>query len=99
MPPESLRDTAARMAALAKLELSEAELDHLAIELPAILGYFDQIAAVDTSAVEPFGAMSSQSALRDDAPGVSLAAVDVFANAPDADRDAGLFRVPRVIGA
>jgi Asp-tRNA(Asn)/Glu-tRNA(Gln) amidotransferase C subunit len=39
-----------------------------------------------------------QSVERADEPRPSLPVADALANAPDAARDAGLFRVPRVIG-
>lgn len=41
------------VALLARLQLSEAELDRLVGELANIVGYVDQLAAVDTEGVEP----------------------------------------------
>ncbi|MDQ3170049.1 MAG: Asp-tRNA(Asn)/Glu-tRNA(Gln) amidotransferase subunit GatC [Acidobacteriota bacterium] len=92
------REDAARVAALARLAMTDAELDRAAVELGAILGHFEQIAAVDTSDVDPAPAAAAR-ALRGDDPRPSLAPGQTFANAPDADRDAGLFRVPRVLGS
>jgi aspartyl-tRNA(Asn)/glutamyl-tRNA(Gln) amidotransferase subunit C len=92
------RADAAKIAALAKLEMTGAELDRAAVELDAILGHFEQIAAVDTSDVDNAPAAAAH-ALRADDPRPSLPADETFANAPDADRDAGLFRVPRVLGS
>lgn len=91
------REEAARIAALAKLELTGDDLDRAARDLAEILSYVEQIAAVDTSGVEPDADVWIAPPLRDDAPGESLDAAETFANAPDADRTAGLFRVPRVI--
>jgi aspartyl-tRNA(Asn)/glutamyl-tRNA(Gln) amidotransferase subunit C len=98
MPPRITREDAARIAALAKIEMTDAELDRAATELDAILGYFDVIARIDTTGVEPMGVLTAPP-LRPDAPLPSLSPAETFANAPDADTDAGLFRVPRVLGS
>ena len=99
MPPRLTRDDAARIAALAKLELTGDELDRAAQELAAILEYFDVIAEVDTTGVELSAPSLGESTLRPDEPQPPLPPADTFINAPDADRDAGLFRVPRVLGS
>ncbi|MEX2272765.1 MAG: Asp-tRNA(Asn)/Glu-tRNA(Gln) amidotransferase subunit GatC [Vicinamibacterales bacterium] len=99
MPPRITRDEAARIAALAKLDMADHELDRAARELESILGYFDVIARVDTTGTEPAATMAGPPPLRADAPLPSLAPADTFANAPDADTAAGLFRVPRVLGS
>jgi len=93
------RDEAARVAALAKLDLTGEELDRAARDLASILGYVEQIAEVDTSGIDADAAAGAAPPLRDDRPTPSLPSDDTFANAPDADRAARLFRVPRVIGA
>jgi aspartyl-tRNA(Asn)/glutamyl-tRNA(Gln) amidotransferase subunit C len=93
------REEAARIAALAKLEMSEAELDRAARELESILGHFEALAAVDTTATGAAPGDAGAAALREDVPLPSLDADGTFANAPDADRNAGLFRVPRVLGS
>jgi aspartyl-tRNA(Asn)/glutamyl-tRNA(Gln) amidotransferase subunit C len=93
------RDEAARIAALAKLEMSEAELDRAARELESILEHFKALAAVDTTAAEATAPGAVAPPLREDAPRPSLDPRETFANAPDADRAAGLFRVPRVLGS
>ena len=73
-----------RIAALAMLEL---------------LAYAEQVQAIDTSGVPATAHVhASQRTERDDEPGPSLTVEEALANAPDADRKAGLFRVPRVIG-
>ena len=92
------REEAARIAALAKLELTGEELDRAARELGAILDFVEQIEGVDTSGVD-IDRQHVVAPLRDDVPAASLAADDAFANAPDADRAAQLFRVPRVLGS
>lgn len=98
MPTDLTRANAARIAALAKLEMTNEELDRVAVELAAILGYFEAIDRIDTGGVD-LAAEPSAGGLRPDEPQPSLTKADVFANAPDADREAGLFRVPRVLGS
>ena len=98
MPPRLTRDDAARIAALAKLEMTGDELDRAARDLASILDYFEALTAVDTEGIEP-AAAGIAAPLRDDQPGASLDPAETFANAPDADRTAGVFRVPRVLGS
>lgn len=97
------RDDAARIAALAKLEMSGDELERAARELCAILEHFAALDAIDLSGVDAAASDPSAAApapaLRADEPAPSLSPSDAFANAPDADRAAGLFRVPRVLGS
>lgn len=99
----------ARLAALAKLEISDAERDQFAGQLTDILRYVDQLQAVDTSDSglgtedrgqdsSPQSAVPGPQSLREDVPVPSLDRAAGLANAPDADREAGLFRVPKVIG-
>lgn len=98
------REEAARIAALAKLEMTEGELERARAELAAMLDYVAVLDAVDTAGVEAGGldtpgAAIAAPSLRADEPRASLAPGDAFVNAPDADREAGLFRVPRVLGS
>ena len=87
-----------RIATLARLELTPDETARFAQQLTAILAYADQVQQVDTSAVagRPPG---SDARLRDDAPAPSLDRDAILSQAPVADRAAGLFKVPRVIGS
>ncbi len=91
----------ARLAALAKLDISDAERDQFAGQLTDILRYVDQLQAVDTSDSglgTADGGPESQSSVREDVPTPGVERSAALANAPDADREAGLFRVPKVIG-
>lgn len=91
----------ARLAALAKLEITTAERDQFARQLTDILRYVDQLQTVATSphsAVPSPQSAGPESAAREDVPIPSLDRTAALANAPDADRQAGLFRVPKVIG-
>ena len=69
-------------------------------QLTAILAYADQIQQVDTSGVAIGGAAAGGVAAgRDDGPAPSLDRDLALGQAPAADRAAGLFKVPRVIGS
>lgn len=92
------RGEIAHVARLARLALSPEEVDLFARQLGDILAYAQQIAAVDTSDVPPSTHISSAAPLREDRALPSLARDEVLAAAPDADRDSGLFKVPRVLG-
>ncbi len=49
------RDEVARLAKLARLALTDTELDSFAEQLDAILGYVSQVQAVDVTDVKPTG--------------------------------------------
>jgi aspartyl-tRNA(Asn)/glutamyl-tRNA(Gln) amidotransferase subunit C len=93
-----------RIAALAHLELTGDEKQLFTRQLADILDYAGQLQGIDTTGVPatahvnatPFGI--ARSVERADEPRPSLAIEDAIANAPDGAPDAGLFRVPRVIG-
>ena len=87
-----------RIAALAHLELTDEEKQLFTKQLADILSYAEQLQAVDTSGVPATAHVNVTARDRDDVPRPSLAVGDALANAPDAAPDAGLFRVPRVIG-
>lgn len=89
-----------RIATLARLELTADEVALFADQLTAILAYADQIQQVDTSGVTPPPAAAPDGAgMRDDEPRPSLDRDVVLSQAPAADRGAGLFKVPRVLGS
>jgi aspartyl-tRNA(Asn)/glutamyl-tRNA(Gln) amidotransferase subunit C len=87
-----------RIAALAHLELSADEKALFTRQLADILAYAEQVQAVDTSGVPATAHVLAERIERGDEPRDSLPRDEALANAPDADREAGLFRVPRVIG-
>ncbi len=92
-------DDVARVAALAHLALTPDEAARFTPELAEILEYATEIQAVDTSGVPPTAyAVAHETAVRPDEPQASLTREAALANAPSAAREAGLFRVPRVIG-
>lgn len=88
-----------RIAALAQLELTDEEKETFTRQLAEILAYAEQLQAVDTSGVPATAHVHTPEGVeRDDEPTPSLPVEEVLANAPDGAPDAGLFRVPRVIG-
>lgn len=88
-----------RIAALAQLELSDEEKTLFTRQLADILAYAEQVQALDTSGVPATAHVhAGHRAERDDEPRPSLPVSEAVANAPDAATEAGLFRVPRVIG-
>ena len=85
-----------RIAALARLSVSDAEAERLAMELEAILRYAEQLASVDTSEVEPTShPIELATPLREDVPEPALDPELALANAPE--RDGSAFVVPKVI--
>ncbi|MEO8681272.1 MAG: Asp-tRNA(Asn)/Glu-tRNA(Gln) amidotransferase subunit GatC [Vicinamibacterales bacterium] len=87
-----------RIADLARLELTNEELDLFTRQLGDILTYVEQIRALDTTGVTPTSQVLNRPVDRADEAGPTLSRPDLPSNAPDAAREAGLFKVPRVIG-
>jgi aspartyl-tRNA(Asn)/glutamyl-tRNA(Gln) amidotransferase subunit C len=87
-----------RIARLANLELTRDEKELFTKQLADILAYAEQVQAVDTTGVEATAHVNAHGVERPDEAKPSLDVVDAVANAPDAAPEAGLFRVPRVIG-
>ena len=93
------REQVEAIASLARLELDASELELFGRQLGEILDYVDQLQRIDTTGVPPTASVVfAHAANRDDVVRPSLDRRDAIANAPDAAREAGLFRVPRVIG-
>jgi len=88
-----------RIAALARLELTDDERARFATQLTAILAYADQVQQVDTSGVAAPAAVPGAALSRGDDLRPSLDRDEVLSAAPAADRAAGLFKVPRVLGS
>ena len=90
------RDTARRVAHLARIEVAESDLAGLAAELSGILGFMEQLNAVDVSGVEPMTSVTPMALRwREDAVTDGGIQAKVLANAPDAR--AGFFTVPKVV--
>lgn len=99
MPVHFSREEVQAIATLAQLELTDAEIDLFARQLGDILGYAEQVQRIDTTGVPPTArVVTGHDADRPDQPHPSLSREVALAGAPDASLDAGLFKVPRVIG-
>jgi aspartyl-tRNA(Asn)/glutamyl-tRNA(Gln) amidotransferase subunit C len=91
------RDDVAHVAHLARLALSDAEIDLFAGQLAAVLEHAEDVAALDTSGVPPTAhPLPVRNVLRPDEPGPCLDRDEVLAEAPQAED--GRFRVPRILG-
>ena len=95
------RETVARIASLARIEMGEDELARMAPELSNILDWVEQLGEVDVSGVEPMTAVIPNTLrLRDDVVDADPLTAGgkrkaVLANAPAAEH--GFFGVPKVI--
>ena len=88
--------TAAKVAKLARIKVDEAALPALAEEFNAILGFIEQLNAVDASGVEPMTSVTPQRLKRRaDQVNDGDQQMQVLANAPDARE--GFFAVPKVV--
>ena len=88
--------TVRHIARLARIAVSDAEVEALAPELSNILGWIEQLQEVDVAGVAPMTAViPNQLRLRDDVVDDGGKQADVLANAPVAEH--GFFAVPKVI--
>jgi aspartyl-tRNA(Asn)/glutamyl-tRNA(Gln) amidotransferase subunit C len=84
------------VARLARLHLSDEELDRMRVQLDAILAYIDKLTALDVQGVEPTShAVPLVNVMRSDEVTACLPQSEALANAPDPAGD--FFRVPRII--
>lgn len=91
------RDEVARVAALARIELTATELDRLAGELDVIVqavASFSEVATPDVPATSHPLPMTN--VFRDDVPEPSLSQAEALAGAPAAQD--GRFLVPQILG-
>ena len=90
------KDTVARIARLARLEVPEGERDHLVGELNGILAWIEQLQAVDTDGVEPMtSVVAAHLPRRVDAVTDGGIRDGLLLNAPDPHD--GFFTVPKVV--
>ncbi|HEX8525836.1 Asp-tRNA(Asn)/Glu-tRNA(Gln) amidotransferase subunit GatC [Allosphingosinicella sp.] len=88
--------TVRHIARLARIAVSDEEVEALAPELNNILGWVEQLQEVDVSGIEPMTAVIPNSLrLREDEVTEGDIREDVLANAPAAEH--GFFAVPKVI--
>lgn len=86
----------AHVAALARIRLTEAELEPLAAELSEILGWVEQLREVDTDGVPPMTSVAAMRLpMRDDVVSDGDCRDAILGNAPQTAK--GFFAVPKVI--
>jgi aspartyl-tRNA(Asn)/glutamyl-tRNA(Gln) amidotransferase subunit C len=91
------RQDVAKVALLARLQLTDDELARMTEEMGQIVGYVDQLAEVDTEGVEPMAhAIEMSNVFRADVVTPSLPRDEALANAPY--RDERGYLVPAVLG-
>jgi aspartyl-tRNA(Asn)/glutamyl-tRNA(Gln) amidotransferase subunit C len=89
------REQVQHIANLARLELSDEELERYRQQLSAILDYFEQLQTIDTEKIPPTTGISAVEAnLRADEPQTSLDVEELLQNAPK--QEARQFKVPPV---
>lgn len=90
------RDEVAHVSRLARLAMSDEELDSLTGEMDAILDYVEQMNTLDTDGIVPTAhAVPMENAFREDVIKPGFSTEQALSNAPDATENA--FRVRRVI--
>lgn len=97
MPERLTRADVEHVARLARLALSEEEVERFTGQLAAILEHAAQVAALDTSDVAPTAhPIPLANVLRPDEVRAGLPRDEVLAMAPEVED--GRFRVPRMMG-
>jgi aspartyl-tRNA(Asn)/glutamyl-tRNA(Gln) amidotransferase subunit C len=85
-----------KVASLARLSLSDEELERMRGELDGILDWMAALSALDTSGVEPtYHAVEMVTPLREDVETAALRHVEALRAAPKSE--AGAFAVPKVM--
>ena len=83
------------VAHLARLQLSDADLETFTRQLSSIVDYVAQLQQVNTDGVEPLAhALPVHNVFRPDEPRPSLPVADALANAPD--RNGNFYGVPAI---
>jgi aspartyl-tRNA(Asn)/glutamyl-tRNA(Gln) amidotransferase subunit C len=85
-----------KVAHLARLELTESEVEQMTTQLGSILDYFEQLGELDVSDVQPTTrAIDVSNITRPDQLQVSVDREQMLAIAPDQEGD--FFRVPKIL--
>jgi aspartyl-tRNA(Asn)/glutamyl-tRNA(Gln) amidotransferase subunit C len=89
-------DEVTRVASLARLNLSEREVEEVTADLGKILDYVAMLQAVETGSVQPLSqVVAGETPTRDDEPRESLSQEDALQAAPESSQ--GFFVVPRIL--
>lgn len=92
------RDDVKKVAVLARLKLSEAEIDSLTTQMGKILGFVESLNEVQTDGVEPMvHAMELRNVFRADEARPSFSREEALKNAPKTDGK--YFLVPQILDA
>lgn len=92
------REDVKKVAVLARLKLSEAEIDSLTTQMGKILGFVESLNEVQTDGVEPMvHAMELRNVFRADEARPSLPREEALKNAPKTDGK--YFLVPQILDA
>jgi len=85
-----------KVAKLARLELTDAEVEEFTGQLSAILGYVEKMDELDTDDVEPLAhCLPISNVFREDRVKESLGTEKTLANAPQTDGE--FFKVPKIL--
>ncbi len=96
MPQKIDREQVRKVAKLARLDLTEAEIEEFTGQLGAILEYVEKMNELDTAAVEPLAhCLPIHNVLRADEVRESLGTEKTLVNAPQ--RDGPFFKVPKIL--
>ena len=91
-------DDIAKIAALARIELSADDVTLFARQLDDILSYVETLQQVDTTGIEPTShPLALDPVWREDDPTPSLDRTAVLEHAPGTNPRTGLFKVPKVL--
>jgi aspartyl-tRNA(Asn)/glutamyl-tRNA(Gln) amidotransferase subunit C len=91
------RDEVANLARLARITMSDAELDHLAGEMDVILGAVARVQEVAAADVLPTShPLAVNNVTREDLVLPSLTPTEALSGAPASDE--GRFKVPQILG-
>jgi aspartyl-tRNA(Asn)/glutamyl-tRNA(Gln) amidotransferase subunit C len=94
--PAISRDEVAHLAMLARLDVTDAELDVFAVQLDGILQAVARVSEVATDEIPPTShSLPLTNVYRDDVPRDGLSQQQALAGAPAAEE--GRFRVPRIL--
>ncbi len=94
------RQTVVHAADLARIALSDAEIERFTGQISVVLDAVDRLKEVDTSTVPPTAsALPIHNVEREDEPRPGLTNEEALANAPKGGRDGEFFRVQEVLEA
>lgn len=89
-------ETVEYVAGLARLNLSQEEKEMMSSQMGDILDYMDKLNSIDTTGVPPLEHVEHMTNIfREDVVKDSFDRDQILANAPD--KDAGAFRVPKIV--